>query len=101
MLTGPTFQAKVLSCSGVFVQRKQQKYHLPLKTKDEDTLSIQEKDITKCDNYFITKCDKSLLQNGVRFFIIKCDSFVTESDSKYKMRQLSQTAMLIAKCFGT
>ena len=34
--------------------------------------------ITKCDNYFITKRDRSLLQ---------CDSFITKSDVYYKLRQ--------------
>ena len=28
--------------------------------------------ITKCDNYFITKCDRNILQNGT--FITNCDS---------------------------
>ena len=54
--------------------------------------------ITKCNSYFITKCDRSLLQNAsgfllkmrqllqnAMFFVIKCDSY-------YKMRRLLQIA---------
>ena len=40
--------------------------------------------ITKCDSYFITECERSLLQNVSGFFITKCDSFITKNDS-YKM----------------
>ena len=38
---------------------------------------------TKCDSCFITKCDRSLLQNASVFFITKCDSY-------YKIRRLLQ-----------
>ena len=38
---------------------------------------------TKCKSYFITKCDRSLLQNAT--VIINCDNFVTKYDSYYKM----------------
>ena len=61
--------------------------------------------ITKCDSYFITKHDRSLLQKFVRFFITRCDSFIknstvitkcddfiTNCDSYYKMRRLLQIA---------
>ena len=63
--------------------------------------------ITKFDSYFITKCDKSLLQNASGFllqnatvllqnatvitncdnFITKCDDFITKCDVYYKLRQ--------------
>ena len=42
--------------------------------------------ITKCDSNFITKCEKSLLQNASDFLITKCNSFITNCDSYYKMR---------------
>ena len=61
--------------------------------------------ITKCDSYFITKCDRILLQNASGFFITnvtillqiatvitKCDDFITKCDSYYKMRCLLQIA---------
>ena len=53
--------------------------------------------ITKCDTYFITKRDRSLLQNASGFLlqnatvllqnatiITKCDDFITKCDSKIK-----------------
>ena len=54
----------------------------------------------KCESDFITKCDKSLLQNVSAFFlqnatvITKCDDFVTKCDSYYKMRRLLQNASI-------
>ena len=54
--------------------------------------------ITKCDSYFITKCDRSfLLQNATVLLqnviiIRKCDDFITKCDSYYKMRSLLQIA---------
>ena len=61
--------------------------------------------ITKCNSYFITKCDRSLLQNASGFLlqnvtvllqnatvITNCDSFITKCDSYYKMRRLLQIA---------
>ena len=71
-----------------------------------DILLQNAKDIIKkCDSYFITRCGRSLLQNAAaialqnvtevyykmrRFFISKCDSFITKCDSYYKMRRLLQ-----------
>ena len=59
--------------------------------------------ITKCDSYFVTKRDRSLLQNASGFLlqnatvllqnatvITKCDDFITKSDSYYKMQRLLQ-----------
>ena len=53
---------------------------------------------TKCDSYFITKCDKSLLMIESGFLlkiatvllknaivITNCDDFITKFDSYYKM----------------
>ena len=61
--------------------------------------------ITKCDSYFIIKCDKSLLQNASSFslqnvtvlsqnatVITNCDDFITRCDSYYKMRRLLHEA---------
>ena len=41
--------------------------------------------ITKCDSYFITKFDRSLLQNAT--VTTKCDGFVTKCEVYYKLRQ--------------
>ena len=71
-----------------------------------DSLSQNATDtIIKSDSYFITKCDRSLLQNESGFLlpnatvlsqnatvITNCDGFVTRCDSYYKMRRLLQTA---------
>ena len=61
--------------------------------------------ITKCGSYFITKYNRSLLQNTLRFSLqnptvllqnatgfTKCDDFITKCDSYYKMRRLIQVA---------
>ena len=61
--------------------------------------------ITKYDSYFITKRDRSLLQNASGFLlqnatvllgnatvIRKCDDFITKCDSCYKIRRLLQIA---------
>ena len=45
--------------------------------------------ITKGGSYFITNCDKSLLQNESAFLFTKCDSLIT------KMRQLLQNATIL------
>ena len=52
--------------------------------------------ITKCDNYFITKCDRKLLQNDLIFLLqnarvnTKCGNTITTCDSYYKMWRLLQ-----------
>ena len=38
--------------------------------------------ITKCGNYFVTKCDRSLLEKAT--VITKCDDFIAKCDSYYK-----------------
>ena len=61
--------------------------------------------ITKCDNYFIIKCEKSLLQNTSDFLVQNAtallqnatvvtswDDFITKCNSYYKMRRLLQIA---------
>ena len=61
--------------------------------------------ITKCDSYFITKYDRSLLQNTLGFLlqnatvITNCDDLITNCDSYYKMRRLLQivTVQLLLK----
>ena len=65
--------------------------------------------ITKCDSYFIRKCERTLsiffliiefrriflyMSKCVRFFITKCSSFVIKWDSYYKMRRLLQNALV-------
>ena len=43
--------------------------------------------VTKYVSYFITKCDKSLLQNVSSFLLQNAtDSFITKCDICYKMR---------------
>ena len=58
-------------------------------------------DITaKCDSYFITKCNKDLLQNASGFLlqnarvITKCGNFITKRDNYYKMQRLLQIATI-------
>ena len=61
--------------------------------------------ITKCDSYFITKCDRSLFQNAAGFLlqnatvlfqnatvITDCHYFITTCNSCYKTRRLLQIA---------
>ena len=53
--------------------------------------------ITKCGSYFITKCDKSLLQDATVLLqnmtvITNCDDFITKCHSYYKMLRLLQIA---------
>ena len=65
--------------------------------------------ITKCDSYFITKCNRSLLQNMSGFLLenatvllqnatvfTKCENFITKLDSYCKMRGLLQIATVHA-----
>ena len=65
---------------------------------DGTLLQIATDIISKCDSYFITKYDKSLLQNASVFLlqnvtvISKCDDFITNLDKYYKMRSLLQNA---------
>ena len=46
--------------------------------------------ITKCDSYFITKCGRSLLQNGSGF-LLQYRTVITKYDVYYKLRQYSYT----------
>ena len=62
-----------------------------------DTLLQNATDIIiKCDSYYITQCDKSLLQNPSAFLLqnatvlTKRDNFITKCDSYYKIRRLLQ-----------
>ena len=63
--------------------------------------------ITKCGSYFITKCDRSLLQNASGSLIVllsstvllenttvitNCDNFIIKCYSYYMMRRLLQIA---------
>ena len=45
---------------------------------------MQQKFITRFAVFFITKCDSLLQKNTV---ITKCDNFIAECDSYYKMRR--------------
>ena len=53
--------------------------------------------ITKCDSYFITKYDRSLLQNAT-FIMRQCDIYYKMRQFYHKMRQLLQTMAFITKC---
>ena len=69
--------------------------------------------ITKCGSYFITKCDRSLLQNTPVFLLqnatvllkiaavfTKCDGFITKCDVYYKLRQCIYSANQNKKKLG-
>ena len=53
---------------------------------------------TKCNSYFITKCNRSLLETASGFLlqnatvITNCDDFITKCDSYYKMQRSLQIA---------
>ena len=57
--------------------------------------------IAKCDSYFITKCDKSLLQNELCFLLqnvtvlLKIAIVITKCVVYYKMRQYTEYGNLI------
>ena len=58
--------------------------------------------ITKCDSYFITKCDRSLLQNAAFLLqnatvIRKCSDFITKCHTYYKMQLLLQIMTVYLK----
>ena len=56
-----------------------------------DTLLQNATDIiTKCGSYFITECNKSLLQN--ESVTTNCDDLIIKCDNYYKMRRLLQIA---------
>ena len=46
--------------------------------------------ITKCNSYFITKCDRSLLQNVTGFLLQNATVLITKCDVYYKLRQYSR-----------
>ena len=50
--------------------------------------------VRKCDRYFITIWEKSLLQNESAFFIKRCNSSITKCDSYYKCDDF------ITKCYS-
>ena len=58
--------------------------------------------ITKCDSYFITKCDRSLLQNAAFLLqnatvLRKCSDFITKCHTYYKMQLLLQIMTVYLK----
>ena len=87
LLKGPKFHAKVQGCFNEFIQGEWQKCTLPQRMKDQETSEITKHGtrhkeikfavsylvyfdpllqnvadiITICDNYLVTKCEKSLL----------------------------------------
>ena len=72
---------------------------------DETVLQNSTNIITKCDSYFITKCDKHLLQYTSGFFTSKCNSFIVKCDRYYKMQrfrykiwQLLQNTTFMHQC---
>ena len=73
----------------------------------DSSLQVVTDFITKCDSYFVTKCDK-FITKGVTFFITKCVSFITKCGIYYKlgrfyytMRQLLQNVTFIINCNNT
>ena len=60
--------------------------------------------ITKCNSYFIKKCDRSLLQNVLGFLlpnatvITNCDDFTTKCYCYYKIRN-SLLEIATVQCF--
>ena len=72
-----------------------------------DILLQNTTDIKNYDSYFITKGDKSLLQNPSAFLLQnakflfenaavhrKCNDFITKCDTSYKMRSFLQNASI-------
>ena len=55
--------------------------------------------ITKCDSYFITKCDRSLLENAT--VLLQNATVIAKCDVYYKLRQLLQNATFITNCDST
>ena len=53
--------------------------------------------ITKCNSYFITKCDRSLLQNASGFFITECNSFIKKYELLQNVTILLQNGTVITK----
>ena len=105
MLTGSKIQAKALSHSGDFVLGEGTRHELSYLIHYHTLLQNATDIIRKCDSYFITKCDRSLLQNALSYLlqkatvllrngtvITKCDGFITKCDSYNKMRCLVQIA---------
>ena len=78
----------MVKVKGYSVQHEQDTRQELLYLIHYDTLLPNATDIiTKCDGYFITKCNRSLLQNASRFLIRKCDSCFTKGGSFYKLQQ--------------
>ena len=56
--------------------------------------------ITKCDIYFVTKCDRSLLQNPTGFLLqnaivlLQNATIITKCDIYYKLRQYTSLMLL-------
>ena len=57
--------------------------------------------ITKCDNYCITKCDRSLLQNATVLLQNATEVYYKMRQFYCKMRQLLQNATFIANYDST
>ena len=51
--------------------------------------------IAKCDSYFITKHDRSLLQNAT--VITECDDFITKCDIYYKLLRTLEAIEYVKK----
>ena len=65
-------------------------------------LQIMTDIITKCDSYFITKCDRSWLQNATFLLqnatvIRKCGDFIIKYHTYYKMQLLLQIMTVYRK----
>ena len=57
--------------------------------------------ITKCDSFFITKCDGLLLQSATAFLLQSATSVITKCDRYYKVRRLLQSATVHGECGDT
>ena len=78
----------MVKVKGYSVQHEQDTRQELLYLIQYDTLLPKARDIiTKCDGYFITKCNRSLLQNASGFFITKWDSFITKWNNYYEIQQ--------------
>ena len=114
MLTGPKIQAKIpyhsgdcvwerIGCTPSVKWRRVKGYsaHYEHDTTHEvsyliryDILLQNATDIiTKCDSYFVTKCDRSLSQNAIGYLLqnatilLENTAVITKYDVYYKLRQ--------------
>ena len=110
LLTGLKIQTKIPSHSGDCLLAEGQLNAFPLMAKGLGIFTIEHQHgtrpgvsclihyetllqnatdiITKCDSYFITKCDRSLLQ--IAMILLQNATVITKCDIYYKLRQYKQ-----------